>query len=41
MYVNVKVIPETAPGIKRGQMEESKRGVDFTYDIFDTLQEPL
>jgi hypothetical protein len=38
MYVNVKMIPvEIVPGIRGGGMEESSRGGEFKYNIFDTL----
>jgi hypothetical protein len=38
MYVNTKMIPvETVPGIRGGEMKESRGGGESKYDIFDTL----
>jgi hypothetical protein len=37
MYVNAKMIPvETIPGIE-GRIKENGGGVEFKYDMFDTL----
>jgi hypothetical protein len=31
------ILVETVPEIRGGGMKESSRGVEFKYDIFDTL----
>jgi hypothetical protein len=41
MYTHVckgrKLLVETVPGIRRGQIKESSAGDELKYDIFDTL----
>jgi hypothetical protein len=38
MHVNAKLIPvETIPGVGVGRIKENGGGVEFKYDIFDTL----
>jgi hypothetical protein len=36
-----KMIVETVLGIRGGEMKDSSGGVEFKYDIFDTLYKPL